>query len=72
MVKTHWSSKDLFDSKLTFSYFINKVYVVGTSNEYPQNNISSRNKKNIYSRTSMARTFLGPWKFIQDMGSSSH
>ena len=26
----------------------------------------------IYSRTSMARTSLGPWKFVRDMGSSSH
>ena len=25
-----------------------------------------------YSRTSMARTPLGPWKFVRDMGSSSH
>ena len=25
-----------------------------------------------YSRTSMARTSLGPWKFVRDMGSSSH
>ena len=25
-----------------------------------------------YSRTSMARTSLGPWKFVPDMGSSSH
>ena len=25
-----------------------------------------------YSRTSMARASLGPWKFIRDMGSSSH
>ena len=26
----------------------------------------------IYSRTSMAQTSLGPWKFVRDMGSSSH
>ena len=26
----------------------------------------------IYSRTFMARTSLGPWKFVRDMGSSSH
>ena len=26
----------------------------------------------MYSRTSMARTSLGPWKFVRDMGSSSH
>ena len=25
-----------------------------------------------YSRTSMAQTSLGPWKFVWDMGSSSH
>ena len=25
----------------------------------------------LYSRTSMARTSLGPWKFVRDMGSSS-
>ena len=25
-----------------------------------------------YSRTSMARTSLGPWKFVRDMGSSNH
>ena len=25
-----------------------------------------------YSRTSMTRTSLGPWKFVRDMGSSSH
>ena len=25
-----------------------------------------------YSRTSMVRTSLGPWKFVQDMDSSSH
>ena len=25
-----------------------------------------------YSRTSMAQTTLGPWKFVPDMGSSSH
>ena len=25
-----------------------------------------------YSRTSMDRTSLGPWKFVRDMGSSSH
>ena len=25
-----------------------------------------------YSKTSMARTSLEPWKFIRDMGSSSH
>ena len=31
-----------------------------------------RKKKNIYSQTSMARTSLGPWKFVRDMGSSSH
>ena len=24
-----------------------------------------------YSRTSMARTYLGPWKFVRDMGSSN-
>ena len=26
----------------------------------------------IYSRTSMARTSLGPYKFVRDMGSSGH
>ena len=26
----------------------------------------------VYSRTSMAQTSSGPWKFVQDMGSSSH
>ena len=26
----------------------------------------------MYSRTAMARTSLGPWKFVRDMGSSSH
>ena len=26
----------------------------------------------IYSRISVARTSLGPWKFVRDMGSSSH
>ena len=26
----------------------------------------------LYSRTSMARTSLGPWKFVRDVGSSSH
>ena len=26
----------------------------------------------LYSKISMARTSLGPWKFIRDMGSSSH
>ena len=25
-----------------------------------------------YSQTSMAQTSLGPWKFVRDMGSSSH
>ena len=25
-----------------------------------------------YSRTSMARAYLGPWKFVRNMGSSSH
>ena len=25
-----------------------------------------------YSRTSMSRTSLDPWKFVRDMGSSSH
>ena len=25
-----------------------------------------------YSQTSMARTSLGPWNFVRDMGSSSH
>ena len=25
-----------------------------------------------YSRTSMARTYLGPWKFVRDMGNSRH
>ena len=25
-----------------------------------------------YSRASMARTSSGPWKFVRDMGSSSH
>ena len=25
-----------------------------------------------YSRTSMARTSLGPWKLVRDMGNSSH
>ena len=25
-----------------------------------------------YSRTSMARTSLGPWRFVPEMGSSSH
>ena len=25
-----------------------------------------------YNRTSMARTSLGPWKFVRDSGSSSH
>ena len=29
-------------------------------------------KFSIYSRTSMARKSLGPWKFVRDMGSSSH
>ena len=29
-------------------------------------------KFSIYSKTSMARTPLGPWKFIRDMGSSGH
>ena len=28
--------------------------------------------KIIYSRTSMARTSLGPWKFVRDVSSSSH
>ena len=26
----------------------------------------------IYSRTSTAQTSLGPWKFVRDLGSSSH
>ena len=26
----------------------------------------------LYSQTSMAQTSLGPWKFIRDVGSSSH
>ena len=25
-----------------------------------------------YSRTSMAQTSFGPWKFVRDMGSSGH
>ena len=29
-------------------------------------------KRQYNSRTSMARTSLGPWKFVRDMGSSSH
>ena len=29
-------------------------------------------KYNMFSRTSMARTSLGPWKFVLDMGSPSH
>ena len=28
--------------------------------------------RNNYSRTSLARTSLGPWKFVRDMGRSSH
>ena len=34
----------------------------------------SSKKKGVlkYSRTSMVRTSLGPWKFVRDMGSSSH
>ena len=28
--------------------------------------------KNYYSRTSMAQTSLGPWKFVRDMGGLSH
>ena len=28
--------------------------------------------EDIYSRTSMARTSLGPWEFVRGMGSSSH
>ena len=31
-----------------------------------------RTKKIIYSRTSMARTSLGPWQFARNMDSSSH
>ena len=30
------------------------------------------NYESYYSRTSMARTSLGPWKCVRDMGSSSH
>ena len=34
---------------------------------------SARRKEGFdYSRTSVARTSLGPWKFVLDMGSLSH
>ena len=32
---------------------------------------SPKNSQNIYSRTSVARTPLGPWKLVRDRGSSS-
>ena len=31
-----------------------------------------KKKKKKYSRPLMARTSLGPWKFVRDIGSSSH
>ena len=49
----------------------------GASNEYPQHVFLWRTSDNYpriitkYNRTSMARTSLGPWKFVRDMGSSS-
>ena len=47
------------------------------TSEYKIKNIGNKNTGNSenttnYSKTSMARTSLGPWKFIRDMGSSSH
>ena len=41
--------------------------------QYSMQNITNyRNKCNECSRTSMARTILRPWKFVLDIGSSSH
>ena len=34
--------------------------------------ITEKTVKYLYSRTSMAPTSLGPWKFVRDMDSSSH
>ena len=30
--------------------------------------VSSQESENIYNRFSVARTSLGPWKFVRDMG----
>ena len=57
-----------------------KFYVKGGSLE-PRVHLNPRTpsvapeygvKMTLYSRTSIARTSLGPWKFVRDMGSSSH
>ena len=49
--------------------------VFGLDCSYIQSNLNGSNMAliaPIYSRTSMARTSLAPWKFVEDMGSSSH
>ena len=36
------------------------------------NAITGKNISELYRRTPMARTSMGPWEFVRDMGSSSH
>ena len=60
-----------------FSYFCMKTYVVDVyRNCQAEANLISTIIRGLikvaYSKTSMAQTSLGPWKFIQNMGSLNH
>ena len=57
----NFRQKEYID-KHFFSDFFMKMYILVV--------ISSTSAR--YNKTSMARTSLGPWKFIRDMGSLSH
>ena len=48
------------------------IYSVYMCTVYLHKIFEHLNSLSCYSRTSMARTSLGPWKFVRDMGSSSH
>ena len=53
-------------------FFFMKAYVVGTHLNCIDKSMQFKWVPTTYSRTSMARTSLGPWKFVRDMGSWSH
>ena len=72
-----WYSSNLDDKGIrqSFNYLYtrcNLINICWKITLFPDTQSDRVSTISVYSRSSMARTSLGPWKFILDMGSSSH
>ena len=57
---------------VSYRFFLNNQFQSQISVSYCTRYTKQSMAICVYSRNSMARTSLGPWKFVRDMGSSSH